>query len=419
MRSAAARFAMVVDRWTGAVEPRRLCRPRTTVAAVILAVLAAPANARGGLSDAFESPLFGRLGLAPLGPVLAASVASTYPIASASASVVYRYNPAIDSPERRPGLLGPILGERAETVGRGKLDLGLSYSFVDLTSIDGEPLDDLVNAPLVRGRLLFFPVPGGVKLADGRASSFLPVRVTVDIGVTAHIVTPTFTYGVTPDLDVNLTLPLLRTALDVEARTRVPDPRLPAFALSPGDPAAGTSMRAVSDESEGVGDVLLRGKYVLRRGGLVDIAAGLGLTLPSGRVEDFHGTGTTGVQPLLIGSRAFGNRVELLANAGADINTDDVDRSLLRWAAGGTVAVVEPLAAAVVFLGRHELGIQSERIRLPFFFQIERSDVVDAAVGLRWRFAEAGVFSANALVPINREGLRPDVIPTVQMEWAF
>jgi hypothetical protein len=111
--------------------------------------------------------------------------------------------------------------------------------------------------------------------------------------------------------------------------------------------------------------------------------------------------------------------VELLANAGVDLDADDVDRSILRWAAGGTLSIVEPLAAAVVFLGRHELGIQSERIRFPFFFQIERSDVVDASVGLRWRFAEAGVVSANALVPVNRDGLRADVIPTVQVEYAF
>jgi hypothetical protein len=35
---------------------------------------------------------------------------------------------------------------------------------------------------------------------------------------------------------------------------------------------------------------------------------------------------------------------------------------------------------------------------------------------LRWRFAKAGVVSANALVPLNREGLRADAVPTVRAE---
>jgi hypothetical protein len=44
---------------------------------------------------------------------------------------------------------------------------------------------------------------------------------------------------------------------------------------------------------------------------------------------------------------------------------------------------------------------------------------VDASVGLRWRFLESALLSANALVPLNRSGLRPDVVPTVNLEWRF
>jgi hypothetical protein len=56
---------------------------------------------------------------------------------------------------------------------------------------------------------------------------------------------------------------------------------------------------------------------------------------------------------------------------------------------------------------------------VPFFFQIERSDAVDASVGLRWSFLETALLSANALVPLNDDGLRPDVVPTVSVEWRF
>lgn len=371
------------------------------------------------LSDVFLSPQFARLGLAPLGPALASTVASTYPVASASSSVVYAYNPALETVERRPGVLGPILGERAETLGQGRFDLALSYSFVALATIDGQSLDDLVNRPIVKGRFLFFPVPGGVTTKDGRFTTQLPVHVAVDLGVNAHIVAPSVTYGVTPDLDVNLTLPILRTSLDVGARTRVPDPRLPAFMLPPDDPNATTGFKSASASSAGVGDLLLRAKYMLRRGAPVDLAAQLGLSLPSGRADDFQGTGTTRVQPTLIASRVFGNRLELLANAGMDLDAEDVGRSVVRWAIGGTVMPLEQVAVPIVFLGRHELSAPADPIPLPFFFQIERSDAFDASVGIRWRFAKAGVLSANALVPLNRAGLRADVIPTVEIEYSF
>jgi hypothetical protein len=77
------------------------------------------------------------------------------------------------------------------------------------------------------------------------------------------------------------------------------------------------------------------------------------------------------------------------------------------------------VAVPIVFLGRDELSPPTEPIANPFFFQIERSDTVDASVGVRWRFAENAVVSGNALVPLNHQGLRADVIPTFEVEWTF
>ena len=92
---------------------------------------------------------------------------------------------------------------------------------------------------------------------------------------------------------------------------------------------------------------------------------------------------------------------------------------VFRWAVGGTATLVGPLTGALVFLGRDELGAQADKIQRPFFFQIERDDIFDASVGFRWRFADNGVVALNALVPLNNDGLRPDVIPTVEVEYAF
>ena len=168
-----------------------------------------------------------------------------------------------------------------------------------------------------------------------------------------------------------------------------------------------------------MGDLLLRAKYLIHDGGPVDVAAGLGLALPSGREEDFQGAGTTRVEPGLILSRVFAGRFEPFINAGIALNANDVERSVVRWAAGTTARIVGPLTGALTFLGRNELAAQTDPIAVPFFFQIERNDIYDASIGLRWLFAESGILSANAVVPLNRDGLRAAVVPTLAVEYAL
>lgn len=163
----------------------------------------------------------------------------------------------------------------------------------------------------------------------------------------------------------------------------------------------------------------MRTKYVFYRGSPVDLAAGLGISAPTGDDDDLHGTGDWEVQPSLIASRVFANRFEPLLNVGIDINADDVDRSVVRWGAGATTHLRGSLSLAVVFFGRHELDEQADEIDAPFFFQIERNDQYDVSLGLRSLFMESGVVAFNFLVPLNDDGLRADFIPTFQVEYAF
>lgn len=393
-------------------------RVRQLLTAFLLSLSTASIAPARELADIFQQELAG-LELEPAGAALAGAVAGTYPVASASSSVTYVFNPTTESFERRTRVLGPILGERAETIGSGRLDINVSYSYVHISEINGRSLDDLVSLPSIDGRVISFPVSGGVTLADGRFSSFLPVMVRADLDVTAHITSPSLTYGVTPDLDVNLTLPILVTSLDVDVVSTVPDPRLPQFALNPGNINAQQRRISTSDRSASVGDLLLRGKYVMLRDSMVDVAAGLAVSFPSGNPDDFHGSGDYRVEPSLILSRVLGGRFEPLLNLGMVFNADDVDRSVFRWGIGSTGVIAGGLNGALVFFGRHELGQQSDSISAPFFFQIERNDIYDASIGLRYLIGESSVISANVIVPLNEEGLRADVIPTLAAEYTF
>src|SRR5438445_5928057 len=240
---------------------------RLTLGAILAA--GSDADARS-LTDIFRNPTLVGLRLSPIGPALAGSVASSYPVASASSSVSYTFDPETGTFERRAGVPGPVIGERAETIGLHQVSVEMSYSYVSLTSVNGDDLDELENKPRIGNSVVSLRYPptrrlSAVTLADGRLTSFLPVRVLLDLDVTAHILTPGITYGITPDLDVNLTVPVIDTSLRVLTRTRVPDPRLPQFTLCPSarcpgnarvDPTQGTI--SLSDSAVGLGDVLVR-----------------------------------------------------------------------------------------------------------------------------------------------------------------
>jgi outer membrane putative beta-barrel porin/alpha-amylase len=399
---------------------RAFCTSALVVLMLITVAVTRPAPADGSaLTDQFSNPQFAGLELEPLGPALANTVASIYPVASASSSVTYVYNPALETFERQTRVLGPIIGERAETVGKGQMNVALSFSYVKVSGINGQSLGHLVNQPLIDGNFVFFSVPGGTRLADGRLTTILPVLVNLDIDAQAYITSPSVTYGITTDWDVNLTLPLLQTSLGITATATVPDPRLPQFALPMGSPLQQTETLESSDSSFGVGDLLLRTKYVLLRETPFDLAAFLGVSFPTGSDGDLHGTGTFRVRPTLVLSRVFADRVEPLVNVGVDIDADDVDRSVFQWAAGATARVYGPLTAVAVFLGATQFNPPADAIQQPFFFQIERADIFDVSLGLRLLFADSGVISAGALVPLNNSGLRADVIPTVEVEYAF
>src|SRR5437867_554401 len=313
-----ASFSASTDGWQAEASPtvgpvsvtKRFGRARLLTwvgsAAALLSSASEPRLQAADLSDLFRTRFLRGLEppLEPLAPALADSIALTYPTASASSSVIYVFNPELGTYERENPVLGPIIGERADTIGRRQFNVAVSYSYVHLTSIDGEDLGRLENRAILKGRVIALPVPGDTVLRDGRLTNFVPVRVVADIDAQAHIVTPQITYGLTPDLDVNLAVPLLRSTLRVGALIQVPDPRLlPEFALPRDSRLNQTVDRAVSDDAEGIGDVLLRAKYVLLRDWFVDMAAGVGLALPTGRVEELRGTGHTRVQPTFIVSR--------------------------------------------------------------------------------------------------------------------
>ena len=167
-------------------------------------------------------------------------------------------------------------------------------------------------------------------------------------------------------------------------------------------------------------------------------AAGLGLRLPTGEEENFQGTGDTELSPQLSLAadvwRFSRLRFVSYLNAGVDADLADGDRSQARWGLGLDVHAADAATLAVAVLGRHPFA----RVAPPGFFDVtrcvdasctrtvrrpllglstERTDFYDVSVGARVNLYRHWLIGfANAIIPLNRDGFRSDVIPLVGIE---
>jgi len=341
-----------------------------------------------------------------LATVFSRTVAASFPVTGASAAYVYRFDPATDSFQRLNIPLGPVFSERAETIGRHKLSLTLNYTLVQYDTINGRDLDNLTsNDP--RGPSDHIVVCAGPAFCE-------PVLGQARIDLEAQIVSLSATYGVAPDLDVNVVLPLVRTYLRTSTTFAGPDPRAPNdpryFLFSFSDHA--------SEASTGVGDLLLRAKYLITYGGPADFAGGLALSLPTGDSQDFHGTGDTLVGLALYASRTYAERVEPHLNLAFVLDADKFDRSQARYSAGADLRVLDWLTLNTDFLGRSDIT-RPDSIQQPVFVQIERADVLQFSTGLKVAPLRRTAVFFNALLPLNEAGLRADRILAFGVEAVF
>jgi len=379
--------------------------------AVVLTLLglasAVPAGAKTFAED------FGPV-VRPLAGALAQSIGRALPVTSASPGIVYVFDFETGVSEREEVILGQLFLERAETVGRNKANLGLSYQRVKIDTLDGDDIGELHDTR--------FPITN----PKGDVQFTIP---SFGIDLETHEFTATATYGLTDDLDLNLALPVVYSDFGLRQVLHLMKPR--------------KENRLVSIRSAelGVGDIFLRAKYRLLRTDWARVAGGLVLRVPSGNEDNFQGTGTVELAPMLYAStKSFRIwrwlELQPYLNAGVNFDTNDVGQSEGRYGVGLDAGIPERFTAAVAFLGRHPFGRIARpgafdiaridprtdaRLTLPLFgIRGGRPDFYDLSIGGRvnlWRDTLIGF--VNAIVPLNADGFRSDVIPLVGIEATF
>jgi len=358
---------------------------------------------------------------------------ATVPAPSAGSGETFRLS-ALGVPVRNEETsLGPILVERAFTLGRHKLLLGANVTGLRFQQLRGVPLKDLEFNVVQRD----LP-PLGPPLGDpGIERTYLAVNTRMAFD--ARVANIFLSAGISDRLDVSVLVPVVEATLSgySDAEIVIGPGDDPAAGFSFGGPAEDPRLQERSvlplQQARGLGAIALRGKYRLtdeeqRLGAalLVDIR------LPTGRAEDFLSPGSTWAGATAVVSADAGAGVAVNGNLGAVIRGGEGQRDALLGAIGvdhrtSSRLTLTAEALAQLPLGKNPLVRREVTIR-----EAGGNDVVvstsnlpalsdfqlDGTVGFKFRVGQLALVG-NALIPLNDGGLRSDLLWTFGLQAGF
>jgi hypothetical protein len=387
--------------------------------------LASGATHTGHFNSGFESEF------SQFGTALTSQIVSL-PLPPPASGFTYEFDPGLGVFQRTTTSFGPILSERAETIGARRVSIGFAYQRLSFDSIEGV---DLRNVPAVFTH-------DDAQLLGGREDVVTTVNaIEAEVGRTAMFIS----YGVTNRLDVSIAVPFVTADLVVTSdasieRIGTTNPETHFFRSIEDDVGARRRFTAFGSAS-GLGDVTVRLKGTVKRGVRQGLALGFDLRLPTGDERNLLGTGAPGANPFVAWSGNYG-ALSPHVNAGYQWNGDSIlggvpgsgEASdlpdLAQYTAGAVIEVHPRVTAAVDVIGRYI--IDSPRVRLEEFHALDGRTVfpnitftsgsiheISAAAGLKINVFNRLLLDLNLLVRLNQEGLRDKMSPLIGLEYAF
>jgi hypothetical protein len=231
---------------------------------------------------------------------------SRIPLGSSSGGFTFRFDPAAGTFTRSTPTFGPSFAERAVTIGKGKVTFGFNFQRATYDGFEGKDLDGEIQFFL---RHIPFATPPVFFEGD-------LIEETVRLDLKSTTSTLFGSYGVTDRFDIAVAIPIVNVSLDASVDARVL--RLATQTSTDIHRFPNGTDRATftdSGSSSGIGDILVRAKYVLAQYEEGGLAAGVDLRLPTGDEDELLGIGTTQATAMFIGSNRYG-RVSPHVNIG-------------------------------------------------------------------------------------------------------
>jgi hypothetical protein len=364
--------------------------------------------------------------------VALASQLTGLPIPTPASGFTYTLDPGLGLFTRSTKSFGPLLSDRADTVGRHKLSVGVHYQRFTFDKLEGEDLDS-IPAVFTHDS----PAPGGRDDV---------VTTTNAIEARVSQLTTYLNFGVTSWLDAAVALPLVSTDLDVRSTATVrrigtsANTAIHFFRDANGGFGDSRSFQS-SGSASGIGDVVLRLKARATSLGPVAVGLGVDSRLPTGDEMDLLGAGAWGVKPFLVlsgSSRSFTphatvgyewNGESTLAGDPVTGTKEKLPRQLT-FSGGVAVAVTGNLTLAADLIGRRILDARrlvpttfhalDGRTTFPDISFVRRSEnELSGAVGFKFNPRGRLLIDANVLFSLDDHGLRDSVTPLIGLEYGF
>ena len=364
-----------------------------------------------------------------------ASQLASVPLPSPASGFTYELDPALGVFKRSTQSFGPILAERAETIGRKKFSLGFNYQYFTFDTIEGV---DLGNVPAVFTH---------DNAAVGGRSDVVTTANSIDLKVGQF--TAFLSYGLADGVDISAALPFVKVDMGVASQATV---QRIGTASSPAthffrDPAApgvfGTTKTfSQSGSASGIGDVVGRLKARLVKSGAAGVAIGADVRFPTGDELDLLGSGAWGVKPFLVLSVSkkvlsphlnVGYQWNGKSVLAGDVRTGEKQSlpNQILYDGGVDIGVTSKITLALDVLGRRVLKsprLQTETFHalqggLTFpsihFVQDANFNVTSGAAGLKVNAGGRLLLDFNVLFKLDNSGLRDKVTPLVGFEYSF
>jgi hypothetical protein len=365
---------------------------------------------------------------------IGSSVANV-PVSATSGGSTFSFEGGV--PSRTSTSAGPIFGERAQTLGYGRLLVGATRTGLHFEAVRGADLDD-IGFTFTHANSDF---PGcDAAVGDDCSLHGVPalenetidLRLALDIRLT--VTSFLLTYGLTDRVDLGIVLPIVTTSLDGISRAQItpfgPPPAVHFFGGTPDDPVL-TASRFVRGSATGLGDVAGRVKVNLRRAEPLSVALLADARFPTGSDVDLLGSGAFAARGMAILSSRFG-AFSPHANLGylyrggtfetdAVLATAGFDHLLAAWATLAADLISELQVGDSPLEVPEPVVIEApyHRTITPSTIPDRRDDLVNASLGVKLTATPGLTAIANGAWPLNRGGLRPDVIWTVGLEYNF
>jgi hypothetical protein len=347
---------------------------------------------------------------------------SSMPLGATSSGTTFAFD-AAGMPVATAQSTGPIFGERAQTLGRGRLLFSGKYTHSSFSSLRGVSLKNLQMTLTHQDE----PPTG---LGDPPLE-LDTIHVATSLDASVSVFALSATWGISNNVDVGFAIPVVDLSVrGTSIGTIVPVTGVIAhFWKGTIDNPQLVDTAHGSTHQTGIGDVSLRAKFNLVQSPIGGAAFLADVRLPTGKQDNLLGTGRTSVISWFITSLTL-KQFTPHANIGYLYRSSDSLNSSVLTAVGFDALVASHFTLAGDVVGQFPVGTDKITLPKPAVYidgaVVPRTNIptgtdniVAASIGGKLLVGVGFTAVGNVLFPISEGGMRPNATWTVGLERNF